>query len=287
MSRTLPRTAIVVEGGAMRGIFSAGVLDVLLERGVAFDLAIGTSAGAANLASFLSGQHERNLRSYVDIMTRPELFSVTRALRGGHYMDLDWLWDRFAAENPLDESAIEKNPTVFVSVATCANTGGPLYFEHRPPNVHVEVKAGCTLPLLYRGPVTLQGKQVVDGGLADAIAAEEAYRRGARRIVVIRSRPATVAKESSAFDPFMGWLLRGQPAVARAMRDTAKRYQDALAFMGNPPQDARVMQLAPPQPLATGRTTQDKAALHADYQLGRTLTERAMRQIESLLASVD
>lgn len=277
------RTAIVVEGGAMRGIYSAGVLDVLLERGIEFDLAIGTSAGAANLASFMSKQHERNLRSYVDIMTRPELFSARRALRGGHYMDLDWLWDRFAAENPLDEAAIAQNPATLVSVATCANTGDALYFEHRAPNVHVEVKAGCTLPLLYRGPVTLQGKSVVDGGLSDAIPAEEAYRRGARRIVVVRSRPANVVKDKSALEPLMGWLLRGQPAVAKAMRETAARYQQGVAFLSQPPQDAQVIQLAPEQPLRTGRTTQDKAALNADYQLGRRMTEHRLAQIEALV----
>lgn len=268
----------------MRGIFSAGVLDVLLERGINFDLAIGTSAGAANLASFVSKQHERNLRSYVDIMTRPELFSVRRALAGGHYMDLDWLWDRFAAENPLDEGAIAQNPTQLVSVATCATTSEPLYFEHRPPNVHVEVKAGCALPLLYRGPVMLQGKSVVDGGLSDAIPAAEAYRRGARRIVVVRSRPANVTKDKSALDPLMGLLFRGQPAIAHAMRQTATRYQQAVAFIANPPPDAQLIQLAPELPLRTGRTTQDTGALHADYQLGRTMTLQLLPQIESLLS---
>lgn len=268
----------------MRGIYSAGVLDVLLERGLEFDLAIGTSAGAANLASFVASQRERNLRSYVDIMTRPELFSVRRALRGGHYMDLDWLWDRFAAENPLDEQAIARSKTQLVSVATCATTGDALYFEHRPPNVHSEVKAGCTLPLLYRGPVTLQGKPVVDGGLSDAIPAQEAYRRGARRIVVVRSRPASAVKDKSALDPFMAWLLRGQPAVAKAMRHTAARYQQALAFITNPPADAQVLHLAPEQALQTGRTTQDKAALNADYALGRRMTEQHLSAIEAMLA---
>ncbi len=268
----------------MRGIYSAGVLDVLLERGISFDLALGTSAGAANLASFVAQQRERNLRSYVDIMTRPELFSLRRALRGGHYMDLDWLWDRFAAENPLDEAAIARSKTQLISVATCASTGDALYFEHKAPNVHVEVKAGCTLPILYRGPVTLQGKAVVDGGLSDAIAAEEAYRRGARRIVVVRSRPAHAMKDKSALDPLMTWLLRGQPAVAKAMQQTATRYQQAVAFIASPPSDAQVIQLAPAQALQTGRTTQDKRALHADYQLGRRMTEQLLPTIEAMLA---
>jgi len=279
------RTAIVVEGGAMRGIFSAGVLDVLLERGVEFDLAIGTSAGAANLASFVAKQHGRNLRSYVDIMTRPELFSVRRALTGGHYMDLDWLWDRFAAENPLDEAAIARSSTQLVSVATCALTSEPLYFEHRSPNVHAEVKVGCALPLLYRGPLMVQGKLAVDGGLSDAIPAAEAYRRGARRIIVVRSRPANAMKERSPLEPLMAMLLRGQPAVAHATRQTAARYRQAVAFVTNPPPDARLIHLAPELPLRTGRTTQDKSALNADYETGRSMTLRLLPQIEALVSS--
>jgi predicted patatin/cPLA2 family phospholipase len=269
----------------MRGIFSAGVLDVLHEQGVKFDLAIGTSAGAANLASFVAGQHERNLRAYVDIMTRTELFSLRRALGGGHYMDLDWLWDRFAAEIPLDESAIAQNPTQLVSVATCAVTSAPVYLEARPPDVHVDIKGACALPLLYRGPVMVQGRAVVDGGLSDAIPAAEAYRRGARRIVVVRSRPTNVTKAKSALDPIMGLLLRGQPAVAHAMRETAARYQQAMAFIANPPSDAHLIQLAPEVPLRTGRTTQDKTVLNADYQLGRAMTLQVMPQIASLVSS--
>ena len=269
-----PKTAIVVEGGAMRGIFSAGVLDVFLERGVEFDLAIGTSAGAANLASFVAKQRERNLRSYVDLMTRPELFSLARALRGGHYMDLDWLWDRLAAENPLDEAAIARNPTLLVSVTTCARTGKALYFEHRAPNVHVEVKASCALPVLYRGPVMLQGQPVVDGGLSDAVPAQEAYRRGARHIVVVRSRPANVVKDKSALDPVMAWLLRDQPAVANALRQAADRYREAIEFIQAPPADATIIQLSPDAPLQTSRTSQDKETLRADYQLGRQIAER-------------
>src|SRR4051794_6064259 len=117
------RTAIVVEGGAMRGIFSAGVLDGLMQLGLDdFDLAIGTSAGACNLASFVARQHGRNLRCYTDIMARRQLFSVRRALRGGHYMDLDWLWGALAAEDPLDEHAITAHRTELVAVATCART---------------------------------------------------------------------------------------------------------------------------------------------------------------------
>jgi predicted patatin/cPLA2 family phospholipase len=195
------RTAIVVEGGAMRGIFSAGVLDGMLSLGLDdFDLAIGSSAGACNLASFLARQPERSLRCYVNIMSRPWLFSVRRALRGGHYMDLDALWDAFAREEPLDELTLASRRTPLVSVHTCARTAQPVYLTATAPGVHEFLKAGCALPLLYRGPVQRGQEMLVDGSVSDPIPVQEAHRRGARRIVVIRSRPAHAIKRDGPVD---------------------------------------------------------------------------------------
>lgn len=278
------RTAIVVEGGAMRGIFAAGVLDGLLSLGLTeFDLALGTSAGACNLASFLAQQHGRNMRCFVNVMARPGLFSVRRALRGGHYMDLDALWDAFAREEPLDEAAIARRKTQLFSVNTCARTGRALYLRARAPGVHDHLKGGCALPLLYRGPVAIDGEQVVDGGLVDPIPAREAYARGARRLLVIRSRPAQAVKRGGASDRLAAALLRSQPAVAEAVRATARRYQEAVDFLRSPPPDARLVHLAPPTSLRTSRTSQDVDALRADYALGLTLAERYARRIEELV----
>lgn len=279
------RTAIVVEGGAMRGIFSAGVLDGLLELGLSdFDLAIGTSAGACNLASFVARQHGRNLRCYVNIMARRELFSLRRALRGGHYMDLDWLWDAFAAEDPLDEVAVANARTELVSVATCAATGEPVYTTARSPRIHHDLKAGCALPFLYRGPVALDDKRVVDGGLVDPIPAREAYRRGARRMLVVRSRPSAAVKRNGALTRPVSALLFRSPAVARASLDTAARYQEAVAFVHSPPADSQVVELAPEVPLRTRRTTQKPASLRADYELGRMLAHSRREQLSALVA---
>jgi predicted patatin/cPLA2 family phospholipase len=269
----------------MRGIFSAGVLDALLDLGLSdFDLAIGTSAGACNLASFVARQNGRNLRCYVNIMARPELFSLQRALRGGHYMDLDWLWDRFAAEEPLDEAAIERARTQLISVATCARTGEAVYATARGPRIHHDLKAGCALPLLYRGPVRLGDAHVVDGGLVDPIPAEEAYRRGARRMLVIRSRPAATVKRNHALSRPVTALLFRNPAVARASLATAERYQQAVRFVQQPPNDAQIVQLAPEQPLRTKRVTQDLACLRADYEYGRALAQRYAAQLRDLVA---
>jgi predicted patatin/cPLA2 family phospholipase len=278
------RTAIVVEGGAMRGIFSAGVLDGMLTLGLDdFDLAIGASAGACNLASFLARQRERNLRCYVNIMSRPGLFSLRRALSGGHYMDLDALWDLFAREEPLDEQALAAQRTPLISVHTCARTARPVYLAAQAPGIHAFLKAGCALPILYRGPVCVGAESVVDGSVIDPIPVQEAHRRGARRILVIRTRPAHAVKRDGPVDALAAALLRGHPAVAGALRQTARRYREAVSFLHTPPADTKIVHIAPLRPLATGRTSQDVAALRRDYALGLALAQRYSVQIRALL----
>src|SRR5277367_1675407 len=105
-ARSPDRVALVVEGGAMRGIFAAGALDVFHEQGFfPFDLAIGVSVGASNMLSFLARQHGRTRRCFLGQMSRPEFIDPWRAVRGGHWLDLDWLWDAIEREDPLDRRA--------------------------------------------------------------------------------------------------------------------------------------------------------------------------------------
>lgn len=270
----------------MRGIFTAGVLDRLLELELTrFDVAIGTSAGACNLVSFIARQHGRNLRLYLNSMSRPEFLSVRRALRGGHYMDLDWLWERTLTEDPLDEAAFSRSRTQLLAVATCAHSGEPIYTSLRLPSIHFDLKAGCALPFLYRGPVPLGERNAVDGGLTDPIPAAEAYRRGARRIVVVRTRPSKMVKRKSALTRPLSALLYKNPAVARASAQTAARYQEAVAWLQAPPSDATVVELAPDLPLKTKRTTQRLSSLIADYDLGRAIASRNAGRLQNLFTN--
>jgi predicted patatin/cPLA2 family phospholipase len=278
------QSAIVVEGGAMRGVFTAGVLDVLHEEGLrALDLAIGTSAGACNLASFVSGQHGRNLRCYTEIMSRPEFFSLGRLLRGGHYMELDWLWERFDAENPLDQQAVTRSSTTLISASTCAHSGRTLYHELRLPHINTPLKGSSALPIFYRGPVRFQDQALVDGGLTAPFPAEEAYRRGARRILVVRTRPSGVTKGPSALDVVTRIALHRRPALARAASRVAQHYARAVQFLAAPPEDAQVLELAPLRLLSASRTTQDASRLVADYQHGRQVAQAAFREVTRLL----
>jgi predicted patatin/cPLA2 family phospholipase len=263
----------------MRGIFSAGVLDVFLENGFdPFDLVIGVSAGACNLASHVAGQHGRNRRCYFDLMTQRSFIDMRRFVLGRSAVDLDWLWAALAERDPLDVAAIGASGKEFIVVATSGDTGRAVYLRPSPAEMFDVLKGSCALPVLYRRTVTFEGERLVDGGVSDPIPAEEAYRRGARRIMVVRSRPADYIKTDGWGTSVSSLLLRGTPVVSEAVRRTAQHYERAVAFLREPPPGCQIVHVAPKTALATRRTTQDRAALERDYALGRELGLEAMRQ---------
>jgi predicted patatin/cPLA2 family phospholipase len=276
------RAAIIVEGGAMRGIFSVGVLDVFLERGFEpFDLAIGVSAGACNLASHVARQAGRNWRAYFDLMTRRDFIDLRRALRRRSVVDLDWLWAMLAKHDPLDVAGIGRSSVEFVVVATSAATGEPVYLRPGLGVMFDALRGSCALPGLYRGAVSIDGVRLVDGGVSDPIPVAEAYRRGARRILVIRSRPHAVVKKSSRLSSILTPLFfREHPVLAKAMLATSERYQEAVRWIEAPPADCRVVHVAPAKALETGRMTQERGRLERDYAAGRAAGVGAITEWE-------
>jgi len=277
------RVALVVEGGAMRGIFAAGVLDVFLEqRFRPFDMAFGVSVGASNVLSYLAGQHGRARRCFLDQMSRPEFIDPWRMLRGGHWLDLDWLWSAITREDPLDCSAAAASGVETTVVATCARTGEPRYLTPQADDMLEALKASCALPFLYRRTVRVGHDELVDGGISDPLPVREAYRRGARTLVVVRSRAADFVKKDRLMNRFGAWTMRSKPPIARACRTTPAAYRDAVSFLGAPPADCAVIQVAPFTALATSRTSRDRIALERDYALGRALGREAIDRFEQL-----
>jgi predicted patatin/cPLA2 family phospholipase len=280
------RVALVAEGGAMRGIFAAGVLDVFLEEEFRpFDLALGVSVGASNILSFLARQHGRTRRCFFDQMSRPEFIDPWRGVRGGHTLDLDWLWDAIEREDPLDRRAAAASGVEYGLVATCARTGEARYLAPGPETMLDALKASCALPVLYRNTIDLDGERYVDGGLSDPIPVREAYRRGARTIIVIRSRAASFVKKGRLGNRFGAWAMRHEPGIAQACLQAGAVYRAAVEFMNRPPADCTVIQVAPSTSLATKRTSRDRDALHRDYALGRALGREAIERYGRLASA--
>lgn len=268
------KNAIVVEGGGMRGIFAAGVLDHFYDMHFdPFDVYYGVSAGACNLASHLGRQYGRNYRCYTKYMQMPQFFSKSRFVRGGHYMDLDWLWSYLEENETLNVGEASKKH--FYVTLTDVQTGKPVYMRANPITLADYLKASSSLPLMYRGFVHVEGRLYSDGGITDSIPVEQAARYGAKKILVIRSRTENYRKKSFVESRLMPLLFRRYPALKRAMKMRQENYNRALDFIENPPKGVRIIEICPYN-LFSGRTTNDIRALNDDYKEGLRAGRRAI-----------
>ncbi|MDP0562200.1 MAG: patatin family protein [Candidatus Endonucleobacter sp. (ex Gigantidas childressi)] len=269
--------ALVVEGGGMRGVFTAGVLDAFHDKRFRkFDAYYGVSAGALNLTSFLSGQRGRNLRIYTELCQDPQFISVSRFLKGGNMFDLDFLFDRVNRLYSLDVRRFKKTlvSSRFCVVATYAETGSPAYFDIEESTqlerLMLILKASSALPMIYRTPVEVDHQCIMDGSLSDPIPVVKALNDGFRDIILIRTRPFDYQKKTSFSKHFLAWKYRNKPTISALFREHDAVYNNCLTDLKNPDQvkDVRITQIAPSTPLRSGRNTQDRAKLVADYHLG-------------------
>ena len=261
--------ALIVEGGGMRGIFSAGVLDAFSDRGYCpFDLCLGVSAGSTNLAAWLAGQRGRNYTVITDYSCRPQFIAFRRFLAGGHWLDLDWLWDITIREIRLDLDRFEHQPIPLYVVATRVDSGKAVYVRATADNLEPLLKVSCAVPIVYRDFPLLDGLRLTDGGVADAIPVLKAYAMGAREMTVILSRPKGYRKTGPKTPWLLRRLLKTYPQLAEAMINRWTAYNRAIAFIENPPADCRIRVIAPPAHFAVGRLTTDPGKLEAGYAMG-------------------
>lgn len=279
MDTKKPKIALVVEGGAMRGIFATGVLDAFMEADFnPFNMYVGVSAGSTALASYVAGMYQRNYKIFTEYSVGEDFISWKKFFRGGHLVDLDWLWDITIRDMRLDLEKICAEKHEFFVGLTDANTGKAVFVKPTPDNLEEFTKASSALPIMYRNQIVMEGSAFVDGGLAAPIPVEEAYRKGADYIMVIRSRPKSYAMESKALNLWMSRVfLRKYPKVVEAYEERANVYAKSIAFMRCPPSRIKIMEVNPPEDFKTKRLTQDVDLLNQDYELGKEAGRVAMK----------
>lgn len=263
------KTALVVEGGAMRSVFSAGVLDGFLSQDFnPFDFYIGVSAGAANLLAFVSGEQGRSLRLFLDFALRKEFISYSRFMRGGHLMDLDWLAQAVfsASELKLQIPPGQQRP-IFAGVTDVA-TGNPVYLQITQRNCRSVIKASVALPVCYRGFPELDGRPMADGGIGQGIPIAEAIRMGAKKIMVVRSRHKYYMKKDTLAHKLIRAKMKAYPALSAAMAQRVQLHQENLALLHNPPPGIRIVEVCPPRQFCIGRFNRNRSGLMNGYRTG-------------------
>lgn len=265
------KNALIVEGGAMRAVFSCGILDHFLSVNFSpFDSFWGVSAGASNVAAFLANMPGRNLKIYTDYSCRKEFIRLNKLFSQQDIMDLDWLWDITVKELGLDTATMEKDGRPFYLGVTDQQTGLAEYLLAEPETIVETMKASSALPVLYkRGVLLTNGRRYVDGGVADAIPVAEAIRRGATNIMVLRSRPFSYQKSASKMSYLMKKVLAKTPQLIEPMARRANRYNHTLELIRNPPEGVNIVEVCPPESFQLKRLTRDPKPLLDGYNLGK------------------
>ncbi|EGQ9770230.1 patatin family protein [Vibrio alginolyticus] len=261
--------ALIVEGGAMRGVFSCGILDHFLASEFSpFDSFWGVSAGASNLAAYLAKMPGRNLKIYLDYSLRKEFISPSQLLRGGNMMNLDWMWNVTLEELGIDKSALKADSRPFFLGVTRQDNGQAEYHLPDVDDLAETMKASSALPVLYRNGVSLNGIQYVDGGVSDALPVAEAIKRGAKKIMVLRSQPASYQKPRGKFSALTRRMLKETPGLIEPMLTREVRYNQTLALINNPPPGIEIIQVCPPETFKLKRLSRSPAPLRHAYELG-------------------
>jgi len=279
------KTGLVLEGGAMRGLFTAGVMDVLMENGVEFSGAIGVSAGAVFGCNYKSRQIGRVLRYNLRFCRDPRYSGFRSLFLTGDYYGADFCYRRIPEElDPFDLEAYRANPMAFYAVCTDVESGEPVYPRCELGNGEdlLWFRASASMPLVSR-TVKIHGQGYLDGGIADSIPLKKFEEMGYGKNVVVLTQPRNYIKEPSRSFSLMKIALRKYPALLRVIEDRPRAYNASTAYVKEREAAGRAFVISPDAPLPIHRTENDPEKLKACYDLGRAAARRRLEELRRFL----
>ena len=267
-----PNSALVLEGGGLRGVFTCGVLDAFMERGIQFPLTVGVSAGACNGLSYMSGQKGRAKASNIDLMDKYHYIGLKYLLTQGCIMDFKLLFEEFPEKIiPYDYDAYFANPNRFVMVTTNCLTGKAEYLEERkdPRRVMEIVRASSSLPFVTQ--ITyVDSVPMLDGGICDSIPVEYVLAQGFKDITVILTRNRGYRKSEKP-NPFLRLFYRKYPKLQDAIANRNREYNRTMDLIEHLEEEGKITVIRPLKPIEVDRMEKDTAKLRQLYNEGYEL----------------
>ena len=282
------KTGLVLEGGGIRGIFSAGVMDVLMEEGIVFDGAIGVSAGAAFGCNYKSRQNRRSIRYNLKFARDPRYSSLRSLLKTGDLFNAQFCYHDIPEKlDPFDMETFRENPMEFYIVCTDVETGKPVYHLCEKDEDEHEMlewfRASGSMPLVSR-VVEVGGYKLLDGGISDSIPLRFMEEQGYDRNLVILTRPADYAKKPNSMMPLIRRVLREYPAVIEGLEKRHLVYNEEVAYVRQRESGKFALVIRPDTDLDVGRVEHDRTKIRAAYKEGRRKARRMLPAIRRFLA---
>ena len=281
----MSKRGLVLEGGGARGIYTAGVLDVFMERGVTFDGVIGVSAGAIHGISYMSGQKGRGLRYYKKYSSDPRFMGFRSLLKTGNIVGVDFCYRELPdVLDPFDNEAFMKNPTEFYVTVSNLETGEAEYLRVRDSKAQIHlVRASATLPYVSK-IVEINDKKYLDGGCTDSVPVDAFMKMGFERNVLILTRPHSHVREKE--HGLMAKLrYRKYPNFVKALLSHHERYNATKERIAQLMKEDKVFVIAPAEELKRSRLESDPSEIQRVYDLGRADGERVINELIEWLAN--
>lgn len=282
----MAKTGLVLEGGGMRGLFTAGILDVLMENNVTFDGVVGVSAGATFGCNFISHQIGRTLRYNMSQRKNPKYMGIRSLIKTGDYVGGEYAYHVLPTKlDVFDFEAFEKNPTEFHVVTTNVRTGEAIY--HRIDKVDYTgmewIRASASMPIISR-PVAIGDYEMLDGGIADSIPLRYFESEGFKRNIVILTQPKGFKKKLTKLMPVFKATMRKYPAIIEGMSKRHLMYNRELDYISQQQMAGKCLVICPSDTLPIGRTSLNAKKMQHVYDMGRKAGEDNLEAIRKFIA---
>ena len=262
-------SGLVIEGGGMRGVYAAGVLDFFMEKNIYFDDCYAVSAGSCHAASYYSKQIGRSLKVTLDYINDKRYCSVNSLIKTGDMFGAEMVYDIIPNELVLyDYDTFNKFKGNFYSVVTNCKTGKAEYIKIKDMKKDIiAVRASSSLPLLSR-IVEINGENYLDGGISDSIPIKKSIEDGHKKNVVILTRDKTYRKSKSGFLNLFKLKYKKYPNLVKAIGNRYKMYNETLDFVEEKRKKGEAFVIQPKGPVNIGRLEKDKTKLKSLYDEG-------------------
>ncbi len=280
------KKGLVLEGGAMRGLFTAGVLDVMMDHDMEFDGAVGVSAGACFGCNYKSKQPGRAVTYNKDYCRDPRYCSVRSWILTGDLFGAKFCYEDIPDRlNPFDVRTYAENPMDFYAVATDAQTGKAVY--HNCLKGDTEdlrwFRASASMPIASRA-VEIDGKKYLDGGVADSVPLKFFQEIGYDRNVVVLTQPEGYVKSPQKFPGLFRLVLSKYPAIAEGLIHRHISYSQTIEYIRKEEEKGTAFVIRPKESLGIGHVCHDPQELERVYQTGRRRCEELLSDLEAFLA---